>query len=191
MHVFSDLRAYLCTHDDCRDCLTRYKNREEWAQHEFSTHRLRKIWQCPECDETFTKVFAWQQHQLNNHDIRADSQKDQYYAEDSRKDPILAIESEQCYLCKNYKATNKRDFITHVGRHLEDVALLVIPRAQYDDEADDTDSEDLASLAAKADSSHTASNTDAEDRIIPQGVDVSDNVLKYAVSISPSDSFCP
>lgn len=43
MHVFADLRPYICTFPDCRDELAQFTTRAVWANHELTEHRYDQI----------------------------------------------------------------------------------------------------------------------------------------------------
>ena len=135
MHVFSDLRPYICTLDDCPEYLTRFDTRKTWAKHEFSTHRFRTNWYCSECDVTLADLPHWQEHLLEEHGLPfGDHPQMETLVAYRKSDP--PIEDEECYLCRDFKTTSKRQFITHVAQHLEDISLRVIPGLQLDDEAE-------------------------------------------------------
>ena len=51
----------------------------------------------------------------------------------ARNNKARPIETEECLLCRETPAQNRRAFITHVGRHLEEMALVVLPRDTEDD----------------------------------------------------------
>ncbi|KAG9236170.1 hypothetical protein BJ875DRAFT_494380 [Amylocarpus encephaloides] len=54
VHVFADLRPYLCTVSNCEMASNLFPTRRTWAQHEFSKHRDRKgMIECPFCQKTF------------------------------------------------------------------------------------------------------------------------------------------
>ncbi|KAG8531244.1 uncharacterized protein KY384_004602 [Bacidia gigantensis] len=150
-HVFFDLRPYICTHDDCAEYLTRFAFREEWAKHEFSQHRYQTRWICPECETSLRDPAAWRQHFMeeHTHDEAAieGSSVETRLCEALQVTPGL-VETEQCHLCHNFSTPNKRNFIAHVGQHMEEVALLAIPRLEMDDEGNSSaDSE--ASMKVK------------------------------------------
>ena len=184
MHVFSDLRAYICTHDDCAYFLTRFNTRKAWAQHEFSTHRFQWTWQCLECDANFTDIPSWQQHQVNEHKLQTHNQKHQIRAKDCFKKSLLPIELERCYLCKDYTAKSKRDFVTHVGHHLEDVALLAIPGLHIGDEDEGTGLEEHISTTTEEGISETEPLGKTKRRI--KGLMRSDDDSTPSISVSQS-----
>ncbi|KAL9631411.1 MAG: hypothetical protein Q9164_005911 [Protoblastenia rupestris] len=160
MHVFSDLRPYICTYDNCSEYLTRFDKRNMWAQHEFSMHRFESGWHCPECDAKFTDLPHLQQHRSVAHKTNVSDEGIQNKAKNAYRRSALPIEHEECYLCKDYSSTSKRDFIAHVGQHLEDIALLAIPGLQVDDEVEN--SEDGAQ-----DSSSNTESSEYQTPVIP------------------------
>ncbi|KAG8531247.1 uncharacterized protein KY384_004605 [Bacidia gigantensis] len=49
------------------------------------------------------------------------------------------IDQEECLLCRQKPATTKRSFLKHVGRHMEDIALMALPVADDGSENEDSD----------------------------------------------------
>ena len=67
----------------------------------------------------------------------------------ARNNKARPIENEKCLLCQETPAQNRRAFITHVGRHLEEMALVVLPRDTEDDSAGLSDLSSQGSDAIK------------------------------------------
>lgn len=80
LHVLADIRPYICTFSACKDKLVTFSTRELWEDHEFSEHRLEKVWQRTECP-----------------------------------------------LCLTFVAPKRGDLMTHVGKHMEQIALTALP----------------------------------------------------------------
>lgn len=64
------------------------------------------------------------------------------------KQAILA-KDEKCPLCLRKEWPNQRKFVTHLGRHLEDITLSVIPR-EVDSDTDQQSDGDEGSVEAKS-----------------------------------------
>src|SRR5271170_5162847 len=65
-HLVHDLRPYICTYEDCRNPDQLYDTRQDWIQHENSSHR--RVLRCPEHpDQTFPKLKEYQEHLRNGH----------------------------------------------------------------------------------------------------------------------------
>jgi hypothetical protein len=94
------------------------------------------------------------------------------------------LDSVDCRLCQRHGFANHREYSTHVGRHLEEIALVTLPPiADSDDEdEDDADSEGLANPRPSAPEKHTSlisnhSNKDATVSISSASCDDEHNFL--------------
>jgi hypothetical protein len=155
MHVFSDLRAYICTFEDCTKMLDTYPSRKLWAEHEFTEHRCHNFFQCHDCWETFMIEREFTQHLVQKHQYgslnRTQLLATLSAAKKSTPEPIA---SQRCPLCQEEGWGSQRSFITHVGRHLEEIALSVLPRdVDSDSEAESDDSQSAENISTKDDPS--------------------------------------
>ena len=132
MHVFADLNAHICTFSECGEKLTTFATREKWAQHEFSNHRCTRIWSCPECHEKTFTAEAMSTHVYIHHQIIRASQISTILDAAVSIQPA-AINDQKCPLCLNVPGVSRRNFVKHVARHLESIALAVLPREAEDD----------------------------------------------------------
>ena len=46
------------------------------------------------------------------------------------------VEQEKCFLCNVSPAKSRRAFVKHVGKHMEEIALMALPREAEDDSAE-------------------------------------------------------
>ena len=132
MHVFADIKPYICTFSDCKLELAQFPNRAAWAEHEFSQHRLTRYWKCAECEQSFTKLSRFSDHWSKEHadifcnlDLESATEA-ALYSKENR------AETEQCPLCLTVPGHSKRNFIQHVGRHLEQIALMAMPPSEQE-----------------------------------------------------------
>ena len=148
MHVFADLRPYLCTFAGCKMELAQFTTRTEWADHEFSEHRVVRLWACSECAEECACEGDWVEHLKKCHQRIFSGPS--YHIAKNMACTIRAkpIENEECPLCQAVFAKSRRDFVKHVGRHMEEIALIALPRG--DDEESDTDSSDTAARSIRS-----------------------------------------
>ncbi|KAF8536959.1 hypothetical protein BDD12DRAFT_746554, partial [Trichophaea hybrida] len=107
-HVFRDLRPFICTFENCQRSEYLFASRHEWFEHERAVHRREQH------GNQFTPA------QL----------------------PLLVergerpIESDQpCPLC--LEAYPPRRLQSHLGQHMQQIALFVLPGAAEDDEDDE------------------------------------------------------
>ena len=128
MHVFSDLQPYICTFTDCEDELVQFPSRAAWANHEFSKHRNTRLWKCPDCPQEFHEVSGWEQHLQEQHCLLFSGTNLQVAKDMALKTKAKCIENDECPLCRIVVGKPRRGFVKHVGRHMEEIALMVLPR---------------------------------------------------------------
>ncbi|CAG8961656.1 hypothetical protein HYFRA_00006193 [Hymenoscyphus fraxineus] len=122
-HVFSDLRPYCCTFQDCRTDL--FASRREWFEHEMGAHRRR--WYCKLCrNDTFDTKVAFGQHLSTSHARLTESQINLMLENCHR--PINHFTSSSCPLCDKWTPPeniddNSHDFCRHLGHDLQQLAL--------------------------------------------------------------------
>ena len=162
MHVFQDLQPYVCTFPDCNEQLTTFAIREQWANHEFSKHRVIHNWPCPECHEAAPTACELEEHLLGDHRGSIKREQVQALVEAAKCTRPVPIEDQTCPLCFKMPGKSKRQFITHVGRHLESAALAVLPR-EMDDDSDANSDISNYSIKSKPTSSTMISQNVLED----------------------------
>ena len=149
MHVFADLRPYICTFSDCKDELAQFSTRAAWADHEFTEHRIVRMWRCPECSESLTSASNWEQHLQEMHQrvfIGPQLHSARHIAYETRPRPI---ENEECPLCRIVLGKPRRAFIKHIGRHMEEIALMALPPSGAEDSDESSVSTDQDPLASE------------------------------------------
>ena len=148
MHVFTDLRPYICTFTDCKDELAQFTNRAAWADHEFTEHRYDGIWYCPECSEKLASASDWEQHLQKMHQ-RVFTGPQLHVARDTayqaRPRPV---ETEECPLCRVVLGKPRRAFVKHIARHMEEIALMALPCSTGEDSDEGSVSTDEICLAS-------------------------------------------
>lgn len=133
MHVFADLQPYICTFEPCEKKLIKFPTRKMWAEHEFSEHRALRSWCCPECTESFSAARDLEVHlRLQHLQAFTPAQLPRVLAAAETRSS-LPIKTQECPLCKTIPGTSQRNFVKHVGRHLEAIALATLPRETDDD----------------------------------------------------------
>jgi hypothetical protein len=145
MHVFADLKPYICTYENCPSALVTFPDRKSWAQHEFSCHRSDVIFRCNDCDKELTNEAAFSAHVEEYHVAKPSDAHLLALAAAAREIRHHPANEQVCPLCLRNGWQDERKFITHVAQHMEDIALGAVPYS------DDTDTEDT-----NAKSSHTS-----------------------------------
>ena len=128
MHFFADLQPYICTFADCEDELAQFPDRAAWAEHEFSQHRITRSWCCSECPQAFNNVPRWQNHIQEEHCLYFTDRKLNIARDMAYKTEATRVEDDECPLCRIVLGKPRRAFVKHVGRHMEEIALMALPR---------------------------------------------------------------
>jgi len=132
MHVFADLKPYMCTFANCEDKLAQFPTRSAWADHEFTEHRTAPQWSCPECPNVALNFEGWEDHLQQGHQRVFTMSEWQVACMAVRKQSTL-VENPECPLCRTMVEKSRRDFVKHVGRHMEEIALMALPRNAEDE----------------------------------------------------------
>ncbi|KAF8244869.1 ankyrin [Wilcoxina mikolae CBS 423.85] len=148
-HVFRDLRPFICTFENCQRSEYLFASRHEWFEHERAVHR--REWFCTSCNQSMISKDEYQQHLQRQHGGQFTSAQLPLLVERGER----PMESDQsCPLCKEMYAPRRLQ--SHLGQHMQQIALFVLPGAAEDDE-DDED----AKGAEKASGSQGASSSDS------------------------------
>lgn len=148
MHVFADLQPYICTSADCEDELAQFPTRAAWSDHEFAEHRITQQWNCPECSDTYTRTVDWEDHLQRDHKCVFAGSRLQVALRMALHKQCKAAENEECPLCRIIPGKPRRAFIKHVGRHMEEIALMALPRNAEDESDEGSISSDEESIPA-------------------------------------------
>lgn len=144
--MFADLEPYICTFPKCDLGLKSFANRKAWANHEFIVHRSKRTWVCSHCKRTFDdpNLFGW--HLSKDHSgILPDDGIESVVK--SVATTSVAVEDTACPFCRENLGNSNRTFAMHVARHMEEIALAVLPR-DYDSDNEHGSVESDQSLPA-------------------------------------------
>lgn len=145
----------MCTFPDCQNPDKQYTTRHDWALHEQQMHR--RQWVCEEHDQAkFGTKELFKTHIKEKHPATLDIHHLPILMEVSER-PIDEDEIVACPLCPD--ELYLRTLRTHLSKHLEDIALSVLPLNVEDDE--DADSQKAAGSGAISD---TESETEGSSR---------------------------
>jgi hypothetical protein len=134
-HVFRDIYPYVCTFKGCSQGTHLFERRHDWFHHERDVHRREWVCSCCRSAKTFGIKASFRDHlKQKNRRIKIwDSQMTVLVDQGER-----SIESEQpCPLCADKMLPQALQ--RHLGKHMEQLALFVIPGSVEDDENDDSD----------------------------------------------------
>ena len=127
-HVFEDLQPYVCTFSSCSMHLTKFATRNQWAEHEFREHRVVHSWRCPECGLIAPTGENLTEHLQQSHPQIVNESQTTLVVASSMQIQTVPIEDQKCPLCQAKPGKSKRNFVKHLARHLESIALAVLPR---------------------------------------------------------------
>jgi hypothetical protein len=147
-HVFRDLKPYICTFEDCDIKL--FSDRREWFEHELLHHRAQ--WHCDFCGKNdFRSLKIFQDHIHSRHiQSMTDDQLDALG--EASKRFVNCVPALDCPFCHEWEAklrlanlnisadeivvVTPDQFRSHVGAHMQQLALFSIPRGFLQDDAD-------------------------------------------------------
>lgn len=142
--MHSDLSSYICLAEDCDEVF--FESRNKWWAHELEAHR--KIWTCGMCRAGLRSKADMNAHLRDMHadHVRMDHLEDVAY---SFGRPASYFKASDCPMCDYPSILRSRGlsdetivripadkFGRHLGRHLEQLALFVLPSADLIDEDD-------------------------------------------------------
>ncbi len=113
--------------------MAQFPSRAAWAEHEFSNHRTTQSWTCPECAKDFLEVSTWEKHLQEMHRLFFSRSNLQVAKDMALKTEARRIEDDECPLCRIVVGKPRRGFVKHVGRHMEEIALMALPRDVEED----------------------------------------------------------
>jgi hypothetical protein len=153
-HVFYDIRAYVCTSPKCG--MLMFSSFNTWRSHEMD-HR--REWFCPLCNLLHHDKSKARMHLMHYHGELAEQHDIDLLLQTSSR-PSEYLSADDCPFCdwgvtlrdrndtpqEHDLTVPSRRFMKHLGRHLEEIALFVIPQPDEEQKG----SGDTASNAAHA-----------------------------------------
>ncbi|KAF2672436.1 hypothetical protein BT63DRAFT_452943 [Microthyrium microscopicum] len=154
-HVLNDIQPYVCTYPDCNLPDHIFEDQDKWYSHELQYHRVEFF-----CNTAGHQVHmeqtSFEIHLKDDHciDLQSSPELLQIFRRPSQCPGGI------CNLC--YQRT--KNMKTHISRHLQQLSLFAIPRADYSagDEKLDNDS-NLPQDNAQGSRSQDAKETFSED----------------------------
>ena len=181
-HVHADLSSYSCTFERCGELF--FESKHKWWAHENEFHRRR--WSCEMCrssSQQHADLAALTDHLQSAHPAQVPPQQAEGLAQRFGR-PLAYIDAADCPLCdypnvlrrrgghteEEIRRIPNRKFGRHLGRHLEQLALFVLPHDDLMDDDDDDEDGLSDDDAGKDDSSSDSS--DADTRLSLSGPDL-------------------
>lgn len=140
IHVLKDLQAYVCTFDGCSTSGETYESRSQWYNHELQQHR--QIWTCfGHCGRQFRYKEEFETHVREHRPNGLSIEQMPLYIDNSASPWDQSdVDFVRCPLCTG-EVQSSLFLEKHLGRHLEEIALLSFPSSQCDS-AGELDSDD-------------------------------------------------
>ncbi|EPE25518.1 hypothetical protein GLAREA_01430 [Glarea lozoyensis ATCC 20868] len=150
-HVWSDIRPYVCTFDDCEAGL--FPDHDSWFSHELKEHR--RNWKCTFCSLqslTFESATQYEEHLRCEHESRLGEDAAAHLPTilDMSQQSLSTKIPPECPLCNDWEqalresnpqllpgeqfCVTPEQYVKHVGAHMEQLALFAIPRGCTDEQ---------------------------------------------------------
>lgn len=133
IHVYADLKAYICIHPCCDQSFEYY---HLWAEHVLTSHFPVLKRYCLYCDSeikssdrTSTRN-AFVKHLVYNHWDLSDTERTAATL-DTEKFIIAPFNSFPCGICRRKHWKTWFEFAAHMARHLEEISLAALPDEMY------------------------------------------------------------
>ncbi|KAK0617699.1 hypothetical protein B0T14DRAFT_274438 [Immersiella caudata] len=179
-HVFGDLQPFVCTYPDCHLEAYLFDSADAWFLHETQCHRL-EFFCGASSHATHLSMVSFRKHLAEAHGMEHQTNSD----DDLRlfQRPARSLRG-TCNLCDTYTSDLKR----HVSRHLRQVALFAIPRADYH-ARDEVEGSAQAMQPNESHLSTNSSSTGADSQHPQQGepVDATEETADSVTEPEPSE----
>jgi hypothetical protein len=116
-----------------------FPTRKLWEEHEFGQHRLDRTFKCSDCSASLDTLEELRMHFKKLHQTTFTNTQFKIVASSSEQRTPHAVDSEECPLCLCIPGKSRRNFVTHLGRHMEGIALAALPRESTSDSGADSD----------------------------------------------------
>ncbi|KIW27889.1 uncharacterized protein PV07_07587 [Cladophialophora immunda] len=133
LHVYSDLQAYICTHEACPQPTVTFDAWEAWAQHELDDRLTEMKYECSICSSLVDDKQGFLHHVDRVHSITVAPGIRQAVLANAQRRVQRDLGHVRCNLCLKHGFNDKSDYTQHVGSHLEDIALAALPQTRRDE----------------------------------------------------------
>ena len=114
-----------------------FATRKQWASHEFEQHRVERFWRCQECSAELPSLEYWRNHIFKAHPNAVPSRSRLGVSAQLAENSRLDVADMSCPLCLKKLGPSRRAFATHVGKHMEQLALAALPKEVSDESESD------------------------------------------------------
>lgn len=110
-----------------------FATRKQWANHEFEQHRVERFGRCQEFSAELASLEEdWRNHVSNAHPNSVPSRSRLGVLAQLAENSCLDVADMSCPLCLKKLRPSQRAFATHVGKHMEQLALAALPKEVSD-----------------------------------------------------------
>ncbi|QYS95104.1 ANK_REP_REGION domain-containing protein [Trichoderma simmonsii] len=170
-HIIRDLRPYICTFENCSNSEQLYDSRDDWIEHETSTHQT--VFRCPmHEEETFTTLATYDEHTQTYH-------KEEAMPSSFATSTATNIHR-SCPICSIVLGTVQK-LQSHIALHLERFAMFTLPRCTDDSDEGVSSGRSASahvdsnrSLAGDIDTESNATGNSQHDSILSSGIQFDD-----------------
>lgn len=133
IHVYADLKAYICIHPLCDQSFEYY---HLWAEHVLTSHFPGLKRYCLYCDSEINSTDrtstrnAFVEHLVYNHWDLSDAERTAATL-DTEKFILAPFNSFPCGICRRKNWKTWFEFAAHMARHLEEISLAALPDEMY------------------------------------------------------------
>lgn len=100
------------------------------------------MWSCSKCHFESSTSTDWLDHLRDRHQQQfPDSLASAAIATACRK-ISKPVKEEKCLLCDEYPSNTRRALVAHIGKHMEEVAMMALPKDHTDDSGHSSESDD-------------------------------------------------
>lgn len=111
-----------------------FATRKQWANHEFEQHKLGR---CQEFSAELASLEDWRNHVSKAHPNSVPSRSRLGVSAQLAENSCLDVADMSCPLCLKKLGSSQRAFATHVGKHMEQLALAALPKEVSDESESD------------------------------------------------------
>ena len=114
------------------------------------------MWPCFNCQFESSTSTDWLDHLAECHQQKLFGSLASAAIATACRKIVKPVEEEKCLLCDKYPSSTRRALIAHIGKHMEEVAMMALPKdhmndSDYSSESDDgnTDIDDMSEAGRK------------------------------------------
>jgi hypothetical protein len=133
------------------------------------------VWRCFECCDDLLDPGDLKRHLQLSHDIQLSESQLSLVISTAEITRDVALKDTKCPLCLNFTSDTRKAFETHVGKHMEEIALTSLPMEPTDDSDEEYEDSELGdSITLQPDSQPKYPQIDSLDVWIEENVPLKD-----------------